>query len=130
MITALADAGGEAPQGLFLLVADDAVIVGAGPGIGLIGRTTIEDLAVGGGHMGVGADDQAGPPITKMTHGHLFGGGFGMHIDNGRITDLTQGAGIQLAVNRGEGVIEGVHMDPAQEVDDQNPVAAIGLKQL
>ena len=130
LVAAAGDAGGEAPQRLFLLVADHAVVVGAGAGVGLVGGAAGQDLAVGGRHVGVGADHQAGAAVAEMAHGHLLGGGLGVHVDDDGVGHRAQRAGLQLAVDRGEGIVQRVHVHAAQQVDHQDPLAALGLEQL
>ncbi len=90
----------------------------------------MQDLGVGGGHVGVGADHQAGAAVAEVAHGHLLRGGLGVHVDDHRVGDLAQRAGVQLAIDRGEGIVERVHVHPAQQVDHQHPLAALGLEQL
>src|SRR5690606_25812767 len=80
-VAAAGEAGGEAPQGLFLVVADDGVVVAAAPGVGLVGGAARQDLAVGGRDVGVGADHEAGAAVAEMAHGHLLGGRLGVHVD-------------------------------------------------
>src|SRR5690606_16487156 len=59
-VAAAGEAGGEAPQGLFLLVADDGVVIAAAAGGGPVGGAGREGLGVGGRQLGVGAGDEGG----------------------------------------------------------------------
>ena len=44
-----------------------------------------------------------------------------MEIDDDRVGLLAERAGGELAIDRGEGIVERVHEDAAHDVDDENP---------
>jgi len=102
LVTALAYLGGEPAQRLFLLVADDAVVVGAGPGVGLVAGAAGQDLAVGGRDVGVGAHHQRGAAVAVVAHGHLLAGGLAVHVDHHGDGHLGQRRLVQLAVGGGK----------------------------
>ena len=72
----------------------------------MIGGAAGQDLVVGGGHMGVGADDEAGAAVAEMAEGHLLGGGLGMKIDQHGIAGQAQRAGFELALDDREGIVQ------------------------
>src|SRR5690606_14461325 len=74
--------GGEAAQRLFLVVADDGVVVAAAARVGLIGRAVGQDLGVRRRDVGVGADDQTGAAVAEVAHAHLLAGRLGVHVDD------------------------------------------------
>ena len=74
--------------------------------------------------MGVGADDEARPPVAEMAHGHLLGRGLAVHVDDHRVEGDPQRRLVQGLVHGGEGVVQGVHVHPAQHRDHQHPPAA------
>src|SRR5476649_80576 len=75
----------KALQGLGLVHADHRIVIGAGPGIGLVRRAAGQDLCVGGGNMLVGAHHQAGAAVAEMAHRHLLARRFGMDVHHNDI---------------------------------------------
>ena len=112
------------------MIADHTVIVGAGAGVGLIGGAAVQDLTVGGRHVGVGAHDQTGATIAKVPHRHLLGGGLGMHVHHDGVGRHTQRAFLQFAIHGAERVIKTIHMNPAQQIDHQDALAGVGFEQI
>ena len=103
----------------FLLAADDCHSRRR-RGVGLIGVPLRS--AVGGRHVGVGADHEAGPAVAAAAHGHL------LDVASACMSTTTASATclaalVQLAVDSGEGIVERVHVDPAQQVDDHDALA-------
>ena len=100
--------GPEAGGGALLGHADDAVVVAAHAGIGLVGGAAGQDGVVGGGHVGVGADDEADAAVEAVRVGELLAGGLGVEVgDDGLDAGAELVAGQQLggaaerAVERG-----------------------------
>ena len=104
----------EAVEDELFFYSDDGV-VGAGHAyIRLVGGAVVEDALVGGGNVGVGADDGGDAPVQVPADGDLFRGGFGVEVEE---YDL----GCDLAeklVGFAEGVVAGGHEDAALEVED------------
>ena len=129
-IAAAGEPGREAPQGLFLLIADDAVVVAASAGVGLVGRAAGQDLAVGSRHMGVGSDHQRSPAVAEMAHGHLLGSGLAMHVDDDGVGGHPHRTGGQFLFDGTERAVHRVHVDAAQHIHDQHGLARLGLEQI
>src|SRR5258708_39720439 len=72
----------ETPQRLFLLHADDRIIIAGHAGIGHISGAAGKDLMVGGRHMGVGADDETGAAVAEKSDALLFAGRLAMKVDH------------------------------------------------
>src|SRR5690606_26498289 len=115
-IAAARQTGGEAAQRLFLVVADDGVVVAAAAGVRLIGRAAGQDLGVRRRNVGVGADHQAGAAVAEVAHAHLLAGRLGVHVDDDGVGDDAQRRGLQLALHGAEGVVHRVHVNAAQDV--------------
>jgi hypothetical protein len=91
--------------------------------VGLVGRTVLQDAGVGGGHVGVRAQQGADPAVEKKAHGLLFGRGLGVEIDQDRGHLVL----LQEIVDGGEGVVDrGLHEHPPLQADDQDRVSAGG----
>ena len=88
-----------------------------------------QDPVVGGRHMGVGADDEAGAAVDEMAERLLLAGRLGMDVDDDGIGGLAERAGVELALERREGIVERVHEDAAHHLDDEEARAACGLDQ-
>ena len=71
--------------------------------------------------MGVGADHQRRAPVEMMAERLLLARRLGMDVDDHRVGLLAERAGGELAVDRGEGIVERVHEHPAHDVDDEHP---------
>uniref|UniRef100_A0A0N4ZJH1 Phenol hydroxylase n=1 Tax=Parastrongyloides trichosuri TaxID=131310 RepID=A0A0N4ZJH1_PARTI len=115
--------GGETAQRLFLVVADDGVIVAAAASIGLIGSAAGQYLRVGSRDVGVGADHQARAAVAEVAHAHLLAGRLGVHVDDDGVGDDAQRRSLKLALDGAERVVHRVHVDAAQHIDDQHPAA-------
>ena len=50
--------------------------------LGFVGRAAWKDAIIGGLHMGVRAENGGDFAIEIPTHGQLFGGGFGVHVED------------------------------------------------
>src|SRR5207237_4652465 len=55
----------KTPQRLFLLHADDRIIIAGHAGVGHVAGATGQDLVVGGRHVGVRAPDEAGAAVAE-----------------------------------------------------------------
>ncbi|CAD5248465.1 conserved hypothetical protein [Bosea sp. 46] len=77
--------------------------------------------------MGVGADDEAGAAVEIIGHGELLAGRLGMDVDDDGVGGVPERAGGELALKRGEGVVERVHEQAAHDVDDEDPRAVARL---
>ena len=65
-----------------------------------------QNLMVGGGDMGVGADHKRGAPVDEMGEGLLLARRLGMEIDNGGVAAKAERTGRKLALDRREGIVE------------------------
>ncbi len=109
------------------LAADDRLQRAAHAGIALVGGAPGQHALVGGGHMGVRADDGGDFAVEVPAHGHFFTGGLGVevHEDDGCIEPHP----LNLAGDDGEGVLELVaHEDAALEIDDADFAALLCLQ--
>ena len=97
----------------------DHGVVGAGHAyVGLVGGAAGEDALVGGGDVGVGAEQGGEAAVEIPAEGDFFAGGFAVEIHE---DDLGAGFAGDLAeefVGFAEGVVAGGHEDAALEVDD------------
>ena len=59
--------------------------------------------------MGMGADDEAGAAVAEKSHRLLFAGRLAMEIDDDGVGAFGQRAAVELAIDRGERVVERVH---------------------
>ena len=100
------------------------------PASDMIGGAAGQDPVIGGRHMGVGAHHQAGPAVEMMAHGLLLAGRLRVHVDDDRIRHLPERAGIELPVDRGEGIVERVHVEAAHDVDDEDALAGVGIDEV
>ena len=75
------DAGEEAAEDKFFFNADDRVVGAGHADVGLVSGAAGEDAFVGGGDVGVGAENGGDAAVEVPTHGDFFAGGFGVEID-------------------------------------------------
>lgn len=64
------------------LHADDAAVRARHANVRDVGRAAWKDAIIGGLHMGVRAENGGDFAIEIPTHGQLFGGGFGVHVED------------------------------------------------
>ncbi|MCY1300294.1 hypothetical protein D9M70_498550 [compost metagenome] len=84
---------------------------------------------VGGRHVRMGADDEAGPSVDEMAEALLLAGGFRMEIEDNCIRLLAERAGVEDGFRRLEGIVElRMHEDAAHDVGDQHAGAVAGEK--
>ena len=82
---------------------------------------------VGGRLMGMGADDEARPPIDEMRETHLLAGRLGMEVDHHRIGLFAERAGGKLALARLERIVEfGMHEHTAHDVGHHHARTVLG----
>src|SRR5258708_7393668 len=62
----------ETPQRLFLLHADDRIIIAGHAGVGHVTGAAWQDLVIGGPHLGVRAHDETGAAGAQKTQARLF----------------------------------------------------------
>src|SRR2546427_4873916 len=74
---------------------------------------------IGSRRMGMGADDDAGTAVAEIPHRLFLAGGLAMNIDNDGVRRLLERACRKLAVDGGEGIVEGIHEDAAHCVDNE-----------
>ena len=110
--------GEEAGEDELFFYADDGV-VGAGHAyVGLVGGAVGEDALVGGGDVGVGAEDGGDAAVEIPAEGDFFAGGFAVEVEE---DDFGAGFAGDLGeefVGFAEGVVAGGHEDAALEVHD------------
>ena len=114
-------------QRLVLVHADHRIVVAGHPDVGNERRAARQDLMVGGGRMGVGADHQAGAAVAEMPHGLLLARRLAVNVDDDRVGRGVERTGGKLAIDRGEWIIERVHEDAAHSVDDEHARAVLGF---
>ena len=78
--------------------------------------------------MRVGPHHKAGAPVTEMAHGHLFRCGLGMQVDDHRIGGLTERARFEGAFHSCEGIVQGVHVNPAEKIDHEHASPPLDLE--
>src|SRR6266545_1920938 len=79
--------------------------------------------------MGMGADHEARAAIAEVTHRLLLAGRLAMDVDHDRVGVAPERAGGELALDRGERIVERVHEDAAHDVDHEHTRAVPGLDQ-
>ena len=89
-----------------------------------------EDAGVGGGDVGVRADDEAGAAVEEKAHGLDFRGRLGVEIDEDGVGLLAQRAGVDGGLDGAERIVDRVHEDAAQRVDHQHAMAVAALDQI
>ena len=79
--------------------------------------------------MSVRPHNDAGAPVTKMSHGHLLGCCFAMHIDQNGLNLTAQWVTRQNRINGRKRVIKRtLHENLSQNLSDQNALAAGGFE--
>ena len=73
--------------------------------------------------------DEAGAAVAEIAHRLLLARRLGVHVDDDGVGALPQRTGGQLAIDRGEGIVERVHEDAAHGIDDEDARAVPGLEQ-
>lgn len=73
---------GKAAQGFVLFHPDYGIIVTTHSRIGLISRSTRQNLGIGSGDMAVGTNNTTDAPIGEMPHGHFLACGLAMKINH------------------------------------------------
>ena len=66
------------------------------------------------------SDNSADAPVEKIADRLLLTRRLGMEIDEDRIGAAAQRTGRDLIGERGEGIVDGLHEDPAHAVDDED----------
>ena len=80
---------------------------------------------VGGRHMGMRADDEAGAAVAEKSRRLLLARRLGMEIDDDRVGAAAERAGFELAVDRRERIVERLHEDAAERIHDENARAVL-----
>ena len=119
----------EAVQRLVLDHADHRIVVAGHADIGHEGGAARQNLVIGGRHMGVGADHQAGAAVAVEAHRLLLARRLAVHVDDDGVGHALERAGGKLALDRRERVVERVHEDAAHGVDHQHARAVARLDQ-
>ena len=88
-------------------------VIAGHAGIGHVGGAAGQDLVIGGRHMGVGADHEAGAAVAEEADALLLAGRLAVEIHHDGIRRLAQRTGFEFAVERGEGIVERRHEDAA-----------------
>ena len=86
-----------------------------------------QDALIGGRRVGVRADDEARAAVDEMAHRLFLARRFAMHVDDDRVCALAERTGGELALDRGERIVERVHEDAAHHVDDEHALAVLAL---
>ena len=82
---------------------------------------------VGGRHMRMCADDEAGAPIDEMPKALLLAGRLGMKVEHDRVRLFLQRAGSQNGLGRLEGIIEfGMHEHATHDVGHKDARTVAG----
>ena len=105
------------------------IVIAGHAGVGHVGGAAGKDLVVGGRHMGVGADHEAGAAVAEKSDGLLFAGRLAVEIDHDGVGRLAQRTGVEFAADGGERIVERRHEDAADGVDDQRALAVLGVDQ-
>lgn len=111
-------AGEEALEDELGFYANDRVEGAGHADVGLIGGAVVEDAVVGGGDVGVGAEDGGDAAVEVPAEGGFFAGGFGVEVEE---DDFRVGVALDEGeefVGFAEGVVGAGHEDAALEVDD------------
>jgi hypothetical protein len=99
-----------------LLHADDGIVRAGHADVGDIGGAAREDVLVGGGDVGVRAEDDGNFSVEIPAHGLFFRCCFGVHIDEHHF-DIARDFG-ELAVGGAERVVDGNHEGAALQVEN------------
>ena len=84
---------------------------------------------IGGRHMRVGADHQAGATVAEKSHALLLAGRLAVEIHDDGVAGLAQRAGVELARHRGKRIVQRIHEHPTHRIDDQRALAVLGIDQ-
>ena len=85
---------------------------------------------IGGRHMRVRADDEAGAAVDEMAKALFFAGGFGVEVEDDGVGLLLERAGGQDRLGRLEGIVEfRMHEHPAHDVGDEDAGAVASVEQ-
>ncbi len=106
--------GEEAVEDKVGFDADDGVVGAGHADIGDVGCALREDAGVGGGDVGVGAEDGSDASVKIPAESDLFAGGFGMDVED----DEFGLECVEDLVGFAERVVAGRHEDAALKVDD------------
>ena len=98
--------------------ADDGVVRAGHAYVGLVGGAVGEDALVGGGDVGVRADDGGEASVEIPTEGYFFAAGFAMEVEEDDFGGGLAGDLGEELVGFAEGVVAGGHEDSALEVHD------------
>ena len=118
--------GDQVTDNAILTASEDGVVRPRHSDIGDIGSALGEDLLIGGGDMGVCAEDQTHTAIQVPAHGDFFAGRFGVHVHDDDFDVVGNAA--QDVVNRSiRTVRRRFHIESAQEGDDGDFGADLGF---
>ena len=106
-------------QRLVLLHADHRIVVAGHADVGDEARAAGENAMVGARHMRVGADDEARPSVGEVAERPFLAGRLGVHVDDDGVAAVPERMRRELPVERGERVVERLHEDAAEQVDDE-----------
>src|SRR6478735_1716830 len=84
---------------------------------------------IGGRHMRVGADDEAGAAVAEEADALLLAARLAMDVDDDGIGRNAERTGAELALERSKGIVERGHEDAPQRIDDERMFAVLGLDQ-
>src|SRR5207302_1700511 len=97
-----------------LAAAENRVIRAAHSQVADVGAAAGKDLGIGGGDVGVGAEDDRAAAVEVMAHRDLFAGSLGVHVAHADAHVV--GHLVQHAVGGGEGIVgRQVHVDAPQQ---------------
>src|ERR1700741_865454 len=101
------------PDHQFFLDADHAVVRAGHARVRDVSRSIRQNALVGGGNVGVRANDGSDPPIEIPAQRNLLRGGLGVHIDQ----DDVGGSVFQEFVRHAKEIVVRGHEDAALQVD-------------
>ena len=90
--------------------------------IGDVARAAGKHPTVGGGDVGVGAENHLHPPVQVVAHGQLLGGSLGVEIQKGDV--VLSLLSVKNTIHHGEGIIERIHKRCSRQVHAENPQTA------
>ena len=76
----------------------------------------------------MGADDRRNPTVEKMAHGLFFTGRLAMNVDDDGVYGGAESVVPQRLLDGLEGIVQGIHEQPAHGVDDHHLASVFGIE--
>ena len=91
--------------------------------VGDVARPLGQHAGVGGGDVGVGAENDIDPPVQMVAHGQLLRGSLGVEVQEGDV--IVPLLAVEDAIHHREGVVQRIHEGRTRQIHAEDTEAAV-----